>query len=679
MKTYVISKITRKSQCVNFVNIIKSNTHNLWAIDFQFNLLIFINSHLNFVFSLQKWGEIMNNYIFNRNFHILFCTAVMTALIGSSGVLAKDDMNAPSDLVANATSAAQIVLTWQDNSPDETGFKIEMKTGGCNSSNIWEDLVEKSANSTTHTVSGLSPNTTYAFKVRAFNDSSKSDYSACSSAKTSAETSSTINAPSNLAAKAKSSSQIVIGWKDNSTNETGFKIERKSGGCDSANAWEDVAEKPVNSTSHTVSGLNPNTTYAFKVKAFDDSSQSENSNCTTAKTGPAESPPSPTNFKAASASSTKINLSWNDNSTNESGFKIYRKTGTEAWGLLTTTGPNVKAFSDSTASNNSSTIPYQYYILAFNNSGNSPSTYTAVVPYQPVFLTATQGATSGSINLKWTDKSTNETGFEIYRKTGPCSSTSAWTKIATLGVNKTSWTNTGLTAGNSYSYRVRAYKKSGSVLPAYGYSLYSNCASMTATPENSAPVANSGVDQNAATGERVMLNGSASSDADGDSLTYSWSFSSVPPGNTASLSAATTVNAFFTPNVAGTYVISLTVNDGKESSAPDTVSITVAPPPTSFANNIQPIFNSSCTSCHSSGGSASFLNLQSTVSYGNLVNKAATKSTGTRVIPGDSANSVLYKRVIGTSAGGRMPPGSSLSASNINLIQKWIDEGAANN
>jgi hypothetical protein len=85
--------------------------------------------------------------------------------------------------------------------------------------------------------------------------------------------------------------------------------------------------------------------------------------------------------------------------------------------------------------------------------------------------------TSIAIKLTWTDKSSNETGFEIYRKSGACSSTSTWTKVATLGSNKSTWTDTGCTSGNTYAYSLWAYTKSGSILSAYGYSMLSVCAS----------------------------------------------------------------------------------------------------------------------------------------------------------------------------------------------------------
>jgi hypothetical protein len=198
-----------------------------------------------------------------------------------------------------------------------------------------------------------------------------------------------------------------------------------------------------------------------------------------AKTGADGSPPSPTNFKATSISSTKVNLTWSDNSTNELHFIIYRKAGSGPWTNLIAPR-DAKSLEDTTAAMHSSITPYQYYIVANNASGKSPSTNTATVPYQPTNLTAAPGTTAGVIKLTWTDKSTNETGFEIYRKSGACSSTSTWTKVVTLGANKTSWTNKGLTSGSKYSYKIRVYKKTGSVLPAYGYSMYSNCSSATA-------------------------------------------------------------------------------------------------------------------------------------------------------------------------------------------------------
>lgn len=97
---------------------------------------------------------------------------------------------------------------------------------------------------------------------------------------------------------------------------------------------------------------------------------------------------------------------------------------------------------------------------------------------------------------------------------------------------------------------------------------------ITATVANAAPVANAGPDQNVSNGSRVTLDGSASSDANGDALTYQWTMDSRPSGSTASLSSATVVKPTFTPDVAGAYILSLVVSDGSLKSVADSVTIT---------------------------------------------------------------------------------------------------------
>ncbi len=206
---------------------------------------------------------------------------------------------------------------------------------------------------------------------------------------------------------------------------------------------------------------------------------------------------------------------------------------------------------------------------------------------------------------------------------------------------------------------------------------------------NCAPVANAGPAQSVVIGALVTLDGSGSSDVNGDPLTYNWSFTSRPDGSNAVLSNSTAVISTFIADIAGTYVVSLVVNDGKVNSEADSVTITASSTSVvSFSTSVQPIFNSNCITCHVSGGQASFMPLTSDVSYGNLVNQPSTRTgcptpSGTRVIPFDSADSILYQRISGAglpSCESTMPLGSALlSDTDQNLIKTWIDEGALNN
>jgi hypothetical protein len=109
--------------------------------------------------------------------------------------------------------------------------------------------------------------------------------------------------------------------------------------------------------------------------------------------------------------------------------------------------------------------------------------------------------------------------------------------------------------------------------------------SVTASAVNAAPVANAGVAQNVLTGTVVTLDGSASSDANSDPLTYAWTLTSKPAGSSAALSLSTSAKPTFTADVAGTYVVSLTVNDGKVSSTAVTASVTAA------VANVAPLAN----------------------------------------------------------------------------------------
>jgi hypothetical protein len=97
----------------------------------------------------------------------------------------------------------------------------------------------------------------------------------------------------------------------------------------------------------------------------------------------------------------------------------------------------------------------------------------------------------------------------------------------------------------------------------------------------------------------------------------------------------------------------------------------------SYAANVQPLFTARCIQCHNSG-----LILSQDQSYAFLVDQPAQQSPGTRVIPFDAANSVLYRRIadIPAPAGYRMPVDGPpfLPLREENIIKTWIDMGARN-
>ena len=122
------------------------------------------------------------------------------------------------------------------------------------------------------------------------------------------------------------------------------------------------------------------------------------------------------------------------------------------------------------------------------------------------------------------------------------------------------------------------------------------------TTTNSPPVANAGLDQTALVTQAVTLDGSGSSDVDGNPLTFAWSFVSRPAESSASLAAPTSVRPTFVVDAPGTYVVQLVVNDGVVDSRPDTISITTTnSPPVANAGPDQTILVGASVTLDGSG------------------------------------------------------------------------------
>jgi PKD repeat protein len=103
---------------------------------------------------------------------------------------------------------------------------------------------------------------------------------------------------------------------------------------------------------------------------------------------------------------------------------------------------------------------------------------------------------------------------------------------------------------------------------------------------NKPPIADAGPDQTVKVGHTVQLDGSGSSDPDGDPLSYSWSFISKPAGSGAALSNPSLVNPTFVADIVGDYILELVVRDDRGGTASDQVVITAVanqPPTAGFS------------------------------------------------------------------------------------------------
>ena len=185
----------------------------------------------------------------------------------------------------------------------------------------WTEIGTVSAGKTTYQNTGLAASTTYYFRVRAYNSAGNSAYTSSVSGKTLTAVSTVPTAPTNLTATVASSTQINLSWTDNSNDETGFRIERSA---DGSTGWSEIATTASNTTTYQNTGLTASTTYYYRVRAYNASGNSSYSNNANATTASASAPTAPSNLTATAASTSQINLSWTDNSNNETGFRIER-------------------------------------------------------------------------------------------------------------------------------------------------------------------------------------------------------------------------------------------------------------------------------------------------------------------------------------------------------------------
>ena len=259
--------------------------------------------------------------------------------------------NAPSNLNASTLSSSGIRVTWIDHSNKESGFEIWQKK----ESGSWQLKTTVGANVKSKNINGLQEGTKYYYRVRAYKGSVNSNWSNTNFAVT------LPNAPSNLNAKAHSSSAIRVTWKDNSNKESGFEIWQKKG----SGSWQYKCRVGVNMTSKDITGLQSGTKYCYKARAYKGSANSNwsNTDCDTTYSVPE----APSNLRATAPECFEIKLTWQDNSNNEQGFKIYRKSGSN-WYQIATVAHNVTKFYDIE-------LPcgtlFSYRVRAYNAGGNS--------------------------------------------------------------------------------------------------------------------------------------------------------------------------------------------------------------------------------------------------------------------------------------------------------------------
>jgi fibronectin type 3 domain-containing protein len=255
-------------------------------------------------------------------------------------------------------------------------------------------------------------------------------------------------APTNLTATPVSGTQAALSWTNNSPSATGFTIERATDATFAGNVV--TISAPANSTGLTDSGLASGIPYYYRVRADNAFGDSIRSNVAVVTLPTPPVPPS--NARTTLVTTNEIDLAWDDNSDNEDGFHILRGTGTDGtFTLIATLPANTTTYQDQGLALGTQ---YEYQIQAFNLAGYDDFTGIVVstsgtVP-PPTNLIVTSG--NGQLSLAW-NAAQGVTSYNIYR--GTTAGGEGSVPIAT-GVLSTAYTDTGLSSGTTYYYKVTA-------------------------------------------------------------------------------------------------------------------------------------------------------------------------------------------------------------------------------
>lgn len=393
---------------------------------------------------------------------------------------------------ANQFNRTTVELNWTNNATNATGTVVERSlTPSAGFAPIATLGVVN-----TFSNSGLTENTRYFYRVATLAAGQQSDYSNEATILTG------ITPPSDLTATATSANVVVLRWTDNSANESGYRIERQDL---ATGVFALLANVPTNSNEFTDVNLNPDTQYTYRVSAI---GLAGNTAVYTSSASALTFPATPTGLVARGVNSSRIDLSWVDNSTTEFGYEIWRSTSATGTYTLVDriTRQNMTSFSDNTVAHN---IMYYYRVRAFREAGAFSAvsnTAVGITKFDAPELRLVVAANKRVV-LEWTNNTPDAEGFTLERTSVTDNNIPTGFAIVTnLSRGATTYTDTNVQPGVTYFYRLKAFNNTTKAVSAN-----SNVVAARLTPGiPSTPLNLTGVAGNA----QVMLSWNGIADLD---------------------------------------------------------------------------------------------------------------------------------------------------------------------
>ena len=365
-------------------------------------------------------------------------------------------LNTPKVSSAKSAGYNSLKVTWNKIS-GAMGYYVYRST---NATSGWK-LVKTitSGNTVTFTDTGLTCGTTYYYTVRAYRTQNGTTFrSGFVSSGTSGKPA--LSTPKVSSANAASYNSLKITWNKIS-GASGYYVYRSENATSGWKLVKTVASG--NTVTYTDTGLTCGKTYYYTVRAY------RTQNNTTFKSGfvsPGTAgtplPSAPQISSAVSVSYNSIKITWNKID-GASGYYVYRSLdGKTGWkGIKTITSGNTVTYTDTGLTCGTT---YYYTVRAYRTQGGAKYTGTfnsikscKPIPAAPASLKAS-AVTATSVKVSWS-KVSGASGYMVYRLK---SDGKGWDLIVTIAsASATSYTDTKLVNGKTYTYTVKAYRIQG--------------------------------------------------------------------------------------------------------------------------------------------------------------------------------------------------------------------------
>ena len=345
-----------------------------------------------------------------------------------------------------------LTLAWDKNA-SANGYVVEQYKGG-----KWTQIAKTSSNATvTYTVNGLKADTTYTFRIKGYVVSGTTEYSG---EYTRLVAKTRIANVRTFKGSTVSGSAIKLDWSKND-KATGYVIEQYKGG-----KWTALATTKNNTTlTFTVKGLASATVYSFRIKSFRTvNGKTDYSEYTSLKA--ATSFGGVNNLTVKSYTASAITLAWNKNAS-ASGYVVEQYKGGK-WTQIAKTSSNATV--TYTVNGLKADTTYTFRVRAYKTAAGKTiySEYTRLAAKTRIAKVATftgSAVSASAVKLDWS-KNDKATGYVMEQYKG-----GKWTVLATTKNNTTlTFTVKGLARNTTYSFRIKAFRKTGSTTEFSEYS-----------------------------------------------------------------------------------------------------------------------------------------------------------------------------------------------------------------